>query len=147
MSKPTKNGKRNKAKQEQSYLLVWHIEFTLLEEYIVKILGKMHHCSDEQISQILGIEPEDVDSVVRDNGLHNYVQGDNSRRTLIDDFTKMEYAEVKKNDKGSIIGLESRRYFEKGMLNEYDCTEISYKDVPKELEKTKAHKYYRINKT
>ena len=147
MSKPTKNGKGNKTEQEESYLLVWNIEFTLLEKYIVKILEKKSNCSDEQISQILGIEPKDVGPIVSDCGLRPYVQGDSSRRTLIDDFTKMECAEVKKNDKGSIIGLESRSYFEKGMLNEYDCTEISYKDVPKELAKTKAHKYYRINKT
>lgn len=147
MSTSAKQPNAEPTEQEQHFLLVWHLEFTLLEKYIVKILEKMHHCSDEQISEILGIGPQDVRFIVNDEGLNQYVQGDHSRRTLMSDFTKKEFAEVTINDKDNIIGLYKREYFRNETLDEYHWTDILHKEVPKKLAKEKAHKYYRINKS
>ena len=147
MSKPENKAGIDGVEEASSYLLVWQMRFTLLEEYIIKILEKAGAYADDEIANILGIDPEDVDYIVGGDGLEDYVQGDNARRTLKQGFTKREYAIAKRGDKEKYFVPGVREYYEEALLAEYNYKEISFEEVPKELADAKAEKYYIINKS
>ena len=75
----------------EDYLLVWDLKFTLLEKYIFKIIERSTDggCSDEEISAALTLRCDEIQYVIRDELLSQFIQGDHSRRTIADDFTGM----------------------------------------------------------
>lgn len=63
-------------------------KFTVLEDFVLKALERQLGCSDEEIARVLCLEPEDIDAIVGDGMLKEEIDGDSSRRTLPDDFTR-----------------------------------------------------------
>lgn len=138
--------KQGSGKPKELFFLVWRIEWTLLEKHILQLLQEKEACSDEDIAVELCLDAGDVADIIGDDdGLGDYVQGDNSRRTLARDFTQKEWRAM--DAKGSSpYPLEARssycpkaylEYFEQ--LHQIHSSEIS----SEELKEERADKYYR----
>ena len=154
MNNKKKNPSEKKIPTGQYYLLVWRIQFTLLEKYILKVLEEKGPCSDEEIANSLSMTAAEVSFIIQDEGLakNERVQGDQSRRTLKSNFTKKEYKkykeyiEVEKNKDEKEYTKQCCNDFEEKHIEEFKCSQISYKNAPKYLQKLKADTYYTINR-
>ena len=65
-------------------------EFTVLEDFILRVIESKSGCSDKEIARVLCLDEEDVAVVLDDNDALDGVQGDASRRTLADSFSRNE---------------------------------------------------------
>lgn len=115
------------ARNSDSGILLWHgetainlfrwpksKEFTILEDFVLKVIERNLGNSDEEIAYILCLEPQDIQSIISDVGLKGEIQGDSSRRTLPDDFTRktldgIAFAKEKKIPPPEITGEEQLR--------------------------------------
>ena len=65
-------------------------EFTVLEDFILRVIESKSGCSDKEIARVLCLDEEDVAAVLDGNDALDGVQGDASRRTLADSFSRNE---------------------------------------------------------
>ena len=132
----------NNKKPEKRYILCWKIKFTLLEDYILKAIEEKKGCSDNEIAEILCLKAEDVSFIISDNGIIDYVQGDSSRRTLISNFTRMEFSIIT----GEKHETTKRHYCESEFLKYFEeLHKLKYKSVPENIQSQKADEYYELN--
>ena len=85
-------------------IVVRKIQFTFLEDSILKIIEKYGHASDKKIAAILCLKSEDISLIIDGNwengeGLKKRLEGDHSRRTLKNGWEKKEMAIVKEKNK------------------------------------------------
>ena len=167
--KSKKENKNSSNEKNRFFIVIRNIEFTFLEDCILKIIKKFGHASDEKIAEILCFD--DVSSILTDEGLKNRVEGDSSRRTLKSGWDGKEFAILKKEkNKIKYFKLEEKEQEEKQKLfknlnqlkneiekdnweNENYCDfydeylekinnlkELNNKEFPKELKKERAEK-------
>lgn len=67
----------------------WQREFTVLEDFILHAIEMKGGCSDKEIADALCLEEADVTIILDDEDGIEGVQGDESRRTLSDGFSRM----------------------------------------------------------
>ena len=132
MSKKTNKNK----KPNNFYVLLWNMQFTVLEDFILKVIEQKNGCSDDEIADVLCLSKADISLIIGDDGIKDYVQGDISRRTLISDFTRVEY---------SITDSDERKYCQQDKLDYFKkFKKIDYKLIPKWLQEKKADEYYQL---
>ena len=90
--------KKQKSKKEQGkekYILVRVVQFTLFEKFILKMLEKEPR-ADSDIAAALCLAEADVADIIEGDFLQeqNIVQGDSSRRSVAEDFSKREWLVV-----------------------------------------------------
>lgn len=62
--------------------------FTVLEDFILRVIEDKGGCSDQEIADVLCLDKEDIAVVLDDIAEMKCVQGDDSHRTLADGFTR-----------------------------------------------------------
>lgn len=137
---------------KEKYILIWDIKLTLLEKYILKVIKQKAGCTDEEIAAVLCIETKEISQIIDDEGLRDHVQGDASRRTLVNGFIAKESNVVVsiKNNKNNKIEYRECEPKRKGCLqNDLDviekCRELDPKGINQQLKNLKAYKYYLYN--
>jgi hypothetical protein len=137
-----KRPKQSKSKDEQ-YLLIWAVKFTVLEEFILKVITKEVACSDETIAAMLYLNLEDVADIIADERLGKYVEGDKSRRTLVLEQTKKEFlicSDGQHESTNRTVCNERQLTFLEGLET------LKINTLKKELKEQKAEKYYKLSK-
>ena len=126
-------------KSKDLYILIW--KFTILEDFILKILENKGSSSDEQIAEILCLDAEDIADIINDDGINKIVQGDSSRRTLKSDFIRGNLSIYEKD------GTESQLQYSPNCYLKF-CSKLPKlqdKEVPELLKKKSAKEYYKFN--
>lgn len=146
MKKPaSKSAKKSKKPEKPSifYILCWNRKFTLLEDFVLKVLEENDARADATIAQILCLNVADIPDIVGSDRLKECVQGDDSRRTLMSGFTRKEFA-VASNAESRV----GKKHF-----CSVDCLDflrllkrLGAKDVPAELRRQQASRYYELDR-
>ncbi len=132
---------------DKKYILIRNIKFTLLEDFILRVLEEKQGCSDKEIANTLCMQPDEIEIIIDDDGLKGLVQGDFSRRTLKEGFTREQFNFVTQKD-NKLREYEQERtdchedrlvLFYRG----YSSLELHGPQIPKDLKKLKARKYYK----
>ena len=63
-------------------------KFTVLEDFVLKVIESGLGNSDEEIARALCLEPADIALIVEDGFLKEEIESDDSRRSLPDNFTR-----------------------------------------------------------
>ena len=63
-------------------------KFTVLEDFVLKVIERGLGNSDEEIARVLCLETKDIAVIVEDNILKDEIEGDASHRSLPDNFTR-----------------------------------------------------------
>ncbi|SMN00787.1 hypothetical protein SPONL_1554 [uncultured Candidatus Thioglobus sp.] len=136
---------KNTQKETKQYVLIWDMQFSVLEKFILKVIEKNQNCSDNDIAEILCLTSEDIAHIISDDGLKNCIQGDKSRRTLISNFTKKEFSIVDGSKEPQ--SFDNKKYCTKKHLDFLpNLTSISINSLSEKLKKHKAGSYYELNK-
>lgn len=83
--------KTKKKSNDKQIICVLDMKFTILEEFILKVIQEKNGCSDKDIVEALCLKKKDIIYILTNDNLKKYVEGDDSRRTIISDFTKKEF--------------------------------------------------------
>ena len=88
----TKNQKQIERSQRKIEFFRWiqQKEYTVLEDFALRILEKKGACNDLKIAEILCLKESDIAVIMRDleKAYPNDVQGDSSRRSLCNNFSR-----------------------------------------------------------
>lgn len=122
-------------KEKEEYILLRKIKFTVLEDFIIKIVKENNGCNDDTIAEILCLTKDNVADVINDEGIKEFIQGDQSRRTLISDFTGMKKY-LNDTIKWQYCDKKSLELIKK-------LEEIKHTEIPKKYKKLKASNYYK----
>ena len=63
-------------------------KFTVLEDFVLKVIERGLGNSDEEIARVLCLEAEDIAVIVKDGMLNGEIEGDASHRSLPKEFTR-----------------------------------------------------------
>ncbi|MGR3913471.1 MAG: hypothetical protein OD918_02925 [Gammaproteobacteria bacterium] len=141
MTKASKKPAKKPAKPSIFYVLCWKTKFTLLEDFVLKILEKNVAHDDAEIAAILCLNAADIPDIVGSDRLKESVQGDASRRTLMSGFTRMEFA-VSSNEEYRA----GKRYFcSANCLDFLRPLKLGAKEIPAELKSKKAGDCYELD--
>ena len=83
-------------------------QFTVLEDFVLRVLEQGLGKSDEEIAQILCLEAADIDSIIASDALKTEVEGDASRRSLPDNFTRQDPDDIDLGEQSSKERVEVR---------------------------------------